>query len=240
VDVVHPTAEPEHRSVLSVLLPLKFGVGQYSLYLTGCVLFAIGATCFIEADLGTDPLDVFAIGLRDLTPLTIGMAQGLFAALMLAIWAGLERRVPSIWPFITFFFCGSMIDLWLHSGIIGRTPVSDAALMLVGVALCTWGSAYIIMSGIGIRAMDLVALSLVARTGRPFWLFKAVAEAALLVAGWALGGPIGVGTVFFLIFVGFLIQPVMTFNAHVVKLPNHALGHLHVPPAAIVVSDTAA
>jgi uncharacterized protein len=224
---------------MSVLLPLRFGIGQYSLYLAGCVLFAIGATCFIEANLGTDPLDVFALGLRDLTPLTVGMAQGLFAALMLTIWAGLERRVPSIWPFITFFFCGTMIDLWLHSGVIGRTPISDAALMLVGVALCAWGSALIIMSGIGIRAMDLVALSLVARTGRPFWLFKAVAEAALLAVGWALGGPIGVGTVFFLIFVGFLIQPVMTFNGRVLRLPNHALSHLHLPPPPARAASTA-
>jgi uncharacterized membrane protein YczE len=134
-----------------------------------------------------------------------------------------------------------MIDVWLHNGVIGRTPISDAALMLVGVALCAWGSALIIMSGIGIRAMDLVALSLVARTGRPFWLFKAVAEAALLAVGWALGGPIGVGTVFFLIFVGFLIQPVMTFNGRVLKLPNHALGHLHLPPPhARAASNTAA
>lgn len=222
---------------MSVVLPLRFGLGQYSLYLAGCVLFALGATCFIEANLGTDPLDVFALGLRDLTPLTVGMAQGLFAALMLAIWAGLERRVPSIWPFVTFFFCGTMIDLWLHNGVIGRTPISETALMLVGVALCAWGSALIIMSGIGIRAMDLVALSLVARTGRPFWLFKAVAEAALLAVGWALGGPIGVGTVFFLVFVGFLIQPVMTFNGRVFRLPNHALGHLHLPPPTTTVAS---
>lgn len=222
---------------MSVVLPLRFGLGQYSLYLAGCVLFALGATCFIEANLGTDPLDVFALGLRDLTPLTVGMAQGLFAALMLAIWAVLERRVPSIWPFVTFFFCGTMIDLWLHNGVIGRTPISETALMLVGVALCAWGSALIIMSGIGIRAMDLVALSLVARTGRPFWLFKAVAEAALLAVGWALGGPIGVGTVFFLVFVGFLIQPVMTFNGRVFRLPNHALGHLHLPPPTTTVAS---
>jgi uncharacterized membrane protein YczE len=240
VDISQPTREPENRSLFSVLLPLRFGVGQYSLYVAGCVLFALGATCFIEADLGTDPLDVFALGVRDLTPLTVGMAQGLFAALMLVIWAGLQRRVPSIWPFITFFFCGTMIDLWLHNGVIGRTPLSDAALMLVGVVLCTWGSAYIIMSGIGIRAMDLVALALVARTGRPFWQFKAIAEAALLAVGWVLGGPIGVGTVFFLVFVGFLIQPVMTFNGRVVGLPNHALGHLHLPSPARVASDRAA
>jgi uncharacterized protein len=215
--------------VMSTLLPLSFRRSQYALYLAGCVLFALGATCFIEAGLGTDPLDVFALGVRDVTPLTVGLAQGAFAALMLVVWAGLKRRVPSVWPFVTFFFCGSMIDLWLHTGILGQTPLADGILMFGGVALCALGSAYIIMSGIGIRAMDLVALALVERTGRPFWVFKAVSELLLLVAGWALGGPVGIGTVFFLVFVGFLIQPVMTLNGRLVGLPNHALPNLHLP-----------
>lgn len=224
----------DRRTVVSALLHLRFGKWQYALYLAGCVIFAIGATCFIEAGLGTDPLDVFALGLRDVSPLTVGMAQGLFAAVMLAIWAGMKRAVPSIWPFITFFFCGTMIDLWLHFGVLGRSMLPDTGLMLVGVALCALGSAYIIMSGIGIRAMDLVAIALVERTGRPFWLFKAGAEVLLLAMGWALGGPIGVGTMFFLIFVGLLIQPVMTLNGRLVGLPNHALDHLHMAPAATV------
>jgi uncharacterized protein len=234
------TATPLIRRVAtSTLLPLDYRRSQYTLYLAGCVLFAVGATCFIEAGLGTDPLDVFALGVRDVTPLTVGLAQGAFAALMLAIWAGLKRRTPSIWPFVTFFFCGSMIDLWLHSGILGRTPLAHSMLMLGGVALCALGSAYIIMSGIGIRAMDLVAIALVERTGRPFWLFKAVAEVLLLVVGWVLGGPVGIGTLFFLVFVGFLIQPVMALNGRLVGLPNYALPNLHLP-AQPRVSDQAA
>jgi uncharacterized membrane protein YczE len=226
------------RTLAATLLPVRYRRSQYALYLAGCVLFAVGATCFIEAGLGTDPLDVFALGLRDTTPLTVGLAQGGFAALMLAVWAGIERRVPSVWPFVTFFFCGSMIDLWLHAGVLGRTPLPDGALMLVGVGLCALGSAYIIMSGIGIRAMDLVALALAERTGQPFWAFKAVAEVLLLVVGWVLGGPVGVGTVFFLVFVGFLIQPVMTLNGRLVGLPNHALPH--VPTREPLVGERAA
>lgn len=218
------TGSLRRRSLLSTLLPLRFKASQYGLYLAGCVLFAIGATCFIEAGLGTDPLDVFALGLRDTTVLTVGLAQGLFAVLMLVMWSMLTHRVPSIWPFITFFFCGSMIDLWLHTGRLGDTPLGDYPLMIVGVALCALGSAYIIMSGIGIRAMDLVAIALAQRTRQPFWIFKAVFEAMLLAVGWALGGPVGVGTIFFLVFVGFLIQPVMDLNGRLVGLPNYGTG----------------
>jgi uncharacterized protein len=230
-ETARTTARLPRRGIGATLLPLRYARSQYGLYLAGCVLFAVGATCFIEAGLGTDPLDVFALGVRDNTPLTVGLAQGAFAALMLVVWAGLKRQVPSLWPFVTFFFCGTMIDLWLHTGLLGDTPLPDGALMLVGVGLCALGSAYIIMSGIGIRAMDLVAIALVERTGRPFWVFKAISEVALLATGWVLGGPVGVGTVFFLVFVGFLIQPVMTLNGKLVGLPNHALPDMHVAPA---------
>lgn len=217
-----------------VVLPLGHRRSQYGLYLAGCVLFSIGATCFIEAQLGTDPLDVFALGVRDHTPLTVGLAQGGIAALMLVVWTGLMRRAPSVWPFITFLFCGTLIDVLLATTWIANVATPDLALMLVGVGLCAFGSAYIIMSGIGIRAMDLVALALAERTGRPFWVFKAVLEALLLAVGWLLGGPVGVGTVFFLVFVGFLIQPVMTINARVARLPNYGTGPLHLGPLVAV------
>jgi len=219
-----------------VVLPLRHRRSQYGLYLAGCVIFSIGATCFIEAQLGTDPLDVFALGVRDHTPLTLGLAQGGFAALMLLVWTGLMRRAPSVWPFITFLSCGSLIDVLLATTWIANIATPDFALMLVGVGLCALGSAYIIMSGIGIRAMDLVALALAERTGRPFWVFKAVLEALLLTVGWLLGGPVGVGTVFFLVFVGFLIQPVMTLNTRVARLPNYGTGPLHSGVLATITS----
>ena len=53
--------------------------------------------------------------------------------------------------------------------------------MLTGVLLCAYGSSYIIMSGIGIRAMDLVAITMVQRWKAPFWVWKTVLELCLLV-----------------------------------------------------------
>lgn len=223
-----PRSSPVRR-IAATLLPLDYRAAQYALYLAGCLVFSLGATCFIEAGLGTDPLDVFALGVRDHTPLTIGLAQGGFAALMLLCWVGLQRRVPSIWPFVTFLFCGSVIDLLLAMEWIADVPVAAMPLMLFGVILCAFGSAYIIMSAIGIRAMDLVALALAERTNRPFWVYKAVLEALLLLVGWLLGGPVGLGTVFFLVFVGFLIQPVMSLNHRVVGVPNFT-AHTRISP----------
>jgi uncharacterized membrane protein YczE len=202
----------------------NFGRNQYLVYLAGCLLFSFGACCFIEAKLGTDPLDVFSLGLqKQASFVTIGMAQGGFALLMLLIWAAWNKKLPIVSPFITFFFCGSLIDVGRHYALAAKLPFAGYPLMLTGVLLCAYGSSYIIMSGIGIRAMDLVAITMVQRWKAPFWVWKTVLELCLLVSGYVMGGPVGVGTVCFVAFVDLLIQPMMIANAKFFGMMNHGL-----------------
>lgn len=210
---------------------------QYAIYLLGCVLFSFGANFFIYSKLGTDPLDVFSLGLlKHLSFMTVGLAQGGFAALCLLIWSVWNRRLPLLSPFVTFFLCGTLIDLCMGEkyrhgpNVASFVPLAPWPLMLVGVLLCAYGSSLIIMSGIGIRSMDLVAITMVRKWKVPFWAAKGVLEVLLLATGWLLGGPLGWGTVFFLGFVGWLIQPLMWMNGRLFRLPNYGL---HKPePAA--------
>jgi uncharacterized membrane protein YczE len=193
---------------------------KYILYAFGCVLFAAGATLFITSNLGTDPLDVLAIGMKNSYGWLIGTTQSVFAILCLLVWSMLNKwKFPPISTFLTFFICGYLIDGFLH--LLDHKHIFSPFLeMLAGVVLCTQASALIIMSGFGIRAMDLVAISLAKITKKPFWLYKGVAEVLLLVSGWLLGGVVGIGTVFFLVFVGWLIQPCIRFNAKL-GVPNY-------------------
>lgn len=205
---------------LFTALPPRALAARLGVYFSGCVVFAAGATLFIHSDLGTDPLDVLALGLKRHVPLTIGIAQAAIAAVCIAVWSIWNRRRPVLAPFITFFLCGSMIDLLLLADLswIGSVPS-----LAVAVALCAYGSALIIMSGIGIRAMDLIVISMTKRWKWPFWTAKAGVEAVLLVLGYVLGGPVGVGTLCFLVFVDGLIQPFMTLNRRALRLQNHGL-----------------
>ena len=185
---------------------------KYFLYLLGCVLFSIGATLFITSNLGTDPLDVLAIGMKETYGWLIGTTQSVFAIGCLIIWSALNKwKFPPISTFLTFFICGYLIDFFLY--LINYSHFFQPFIeMLVGIVLCTQASALIIMSGFGIRAMDLVAITLSEKTKKPFWLYKGIAEVLLLVTGWYLGGIVGIGTVFFLVFVGWLIQPCIRLN----------------------------
>jgi uncharacterized protein len=191
------------------------------LYILGCMVFSVGATSFIISGLGADPLDVFSVGIRNTFGLMIGTTQSIFAIICLIIWSSLNRwKFPPITTFLTFFLCGYMIDfgLWLTKNSSVSLPFIE---MIVGSIFCLQGSALILMSGFGIRAMDLVAIALSQTTNRPFWLFKGIIELLLLTLGWTLGGIVGLGTVMFLIIVGWGIYPCIRFNSRYLKIPNY-------------------
>jgi uncharacterized membrane protein YczE len=192
-------------------------------YLAGCLLFAMGAYLFIAAGLGTDPLDVFALGLLRHAPLTIGVAQAGVAIVCLLVVAAWTRRRPVLSPMFTFLFCGSVIDLLQAVEAARFLPLTPYPMMVVGTVLCAYGSALIIMSGFGIRAMDLLATVMVSRWQWPFWAAKGALEAVLLAAGWVMGGPVGVGTVCFLIGVDLLIQPLVWVNGSLLRIRNLGL-----------------
>jgi len=179
-------------------------------YFINCVVFSLGASYFIRSGLGTDPLDVFCLGIQNKVGLSIGTTQSLFALVCLLIWSAINSWMMPPWStFLTFFLCGYMIDLFRHNI---PTFSSGYTNMIIGSILCLQGSAGIIYSGFGIRAMDLVSISVERITGIKFWITKAVFETALLTLGWYMGGPVGIGTITFLVVVGYLIQPCITIN----------------------------
>ena len=146
---------------------------------------------------------------------------------MLLIWAIWNKKLPIVSPFVTFFFCGTLIDFGRHYKVAANVPFAHSAggypLMFLGVFVCAYASSYIIMSGIGIRAMDLVAITMVQRWKAPFWVWKTVLESCLLLSGYLMGGPVGVGTLCFLGIVDLLIQPMMIMNQRFFGMRNMGL-----------------
>ncbi|WP_280269225.1 YczE/YyaS/YitT family protein [Nocardia wallacei] len=191
-------------------------------YLSGAILFSLGAYFFIASHMGTDPLDTFALGLRRHIPVTVGIAQFGVALVCVLVVTGWARRRPPVSSLVTFFLCGSVIDLLLWSDWERSLP-SGYGMLVVATLLCAYGSALIIMSGLGIRAMDLVAIQALRTTGLPFWIGKGLIEGVLLLSGYLLGGPVGVGTVFFLVGVDLLIQPMMLLNRRILGLANQGM-----------------
>lgn len=202
------------------------------LYLAGCLVFSGGAYLFIHSNLGTDPLDVFALGLQEHIPVTVGLSQATVAAICLAVVAAWTRTRPLLSPLFTFFFCGSLIDLLRWSDPATALPLPAPGTLACAVLLCAYGSALIIMSGFGIRAIDLLALTMTSKWRWPFWAAKGIIEASLMAFGFLMGGPLGIGTICFLVGVDLLIQPLIRANSRVFRIPNLGLPeHVAAQPA---------
>jgi uncharacterized membrane protein YczE len=167
--------------------------------------------------MGTDPLDVFCLGVQKQFGLKIGTTQSIFAIVCLLVWSAMKNwRVPPFSTWLTFFLCGYMIDYMRY--LAEGWEVNKTVSLISGVILCLQGSAGIILSGFGIRAMDLVAIAAEELHGVKFWITKAMFETALLLVGWLMGGPVGIGTICFLVVVGYLIKPMVVLSQKVFPL----------------------
>lgn len=158
-------------------------------YGSGCLFFSAGAYLFIHSDMGTDPLDTFALGVLKHLPLTVGVVQTSVAVVCLAVVALWGRRRPPLSPLLTFFLCGSVIDVERKIDWMSHIHAPSILILIAATLFCAYGSALIIMSGFGIRAIDLVAIEATTQWRWPFWAGKGMIELSLLVTGFVLGGP---------------------------------------------------
>lgn len=96
---------------------------------------------------------------------------------------------------------------------------------MLGLALflCSYASALIIMSGIGIRIMDLLGITMVFKWRISFFLAKMVQEVGFFTSGYYLGGPFGLATIAFIFMVGPGISPLIWLNTTYLSLPNFGL-----------------
>jgi len=212
---------------------------QVLMYALGIVVFSLGAKGFIDAGLGTDPLDVLVIGMDSHLDIGLGACSSLVAIGFLIWWMLWNRKLPPLMPFVSTAAVGFLLDVWnavrLERFTIGMLPelsidgfgaplnLSAVLLDIVSLLMCAYGSALIIMSGIGIRIMDLVAITIMQKRGWSFFRAKMLLEIGLFTSGWLLGGPMGVTTVLFLFLVGPFIQPFMWANATYLRIPNHGI-----------------
>ena len=218
---------PDDRSpnLRAVEIP---GLDRVGMYLAGCLLFSLGVKLFVDAGLGVDPLHAMFVGIVhavDLPFVGIGLVAAAVTAGFLAVWSAWSRRLPPLATFLTMALVGFLVDLWNVVGLVRLTTAVLAPwpMMLAGLLLDAYASALIIMGGIGIRVMDLVAIAARRRYGCSFLAAKMALETGFFVAALVLGGPVGPGTVAFLILVAPFIPSFMWANGRLLRLPNHGL-----------------
>jgi uncharacterized protein len=168
---------------------------------SGLWLFGVGEAMIVHADLGNSPWTVFARGVAVHTPLSIGTATIVLSFLVMAVWIPL-RQAPGLGTILNAILIGIAIDVTLP-----LLPATDglgwrALLLAAGIAIIATGSGLYLTSYLGPGPRDGLMTALHHRTGRSLRLWRTVIESLALIAGFLLGGVVGVGTVAYAILIG--------------------------------------
>lgn len=169
--------------------------------LAGLVVFGVGDALVVRSVLGNAPWTVLAEGVSLVTPLTIGIATQVIGGLMLLAWIPLRER-PGLGTVLNIVVIGLAIDATLL--VVG--PIELLWLrwvsLLAGTALVGLGSGLYLLADLGPGPRDGLMTGLHRRTGWPVSAVRFGIEVSVLIAGWALGGTVGLGTLVFAVLIG--------------------------------------
>ncbi len=169
----------------------------------GLMLFGLSLALLVRAGLGLDPWDVFSQGVSKRTGLSLGQVTVLSSVLVLACWVPLRQR-PGVGTVGNAVVVGPVLDVGLGLIPSPQLVAVRAAFLLVALGGVAVATGLYVGAGWGPGPRDGLMTGLAAR-GLPIFAARAAIEVTVLLAGWVLGGQVGVGTVLFALAIGPLV-----------------------------------
>ena len=171
----------------------------------GLFLCACGIVAFLESRLGLPPWDVLHQGIANHTPLSFGLANELVAVVVLFLAWSLGSR-PGPGTLANAALIGLFVVLVQPLGFVQDLEswplAARAGLLAAGLVLFGVGTAFYIGAAFGAGPRDSLMLVGAFRSHVRIGVVRAVLEGTVLLAGFALGGRVGIGTLVFALLIG--------------------------------------
>ena len=167
----------------------------------GLAIFGLGDSLLIQSNIGNAPWTVFAQGLSERTGLLIGWTTAITSIFVLLIWIPLRER-PGFGTLSNIVLIALFIEIGIHIFPAQDNYLLGIVCALVGIALVGAGSALYITCGLGPGPRDGAMTGLHRVTGIRVSRVRLAIEVTVLLAGWALGGTLGLGTLLFALLIG--------------------------------------
>ena len=193
----------------------------------GLLVFAFGVHLTIFANIGLAPWDCLGMGVAKHTPLNYGLAMTLIAVAVLIADLLLKERIGF----------GTVIDALLTGNFVQMfndlNPLPEngslwlgIVIMLAGFVFMALGMWIYMLAGQCCGPRDSLLVGLGKRLRRlPIGLVEILLWAAVLLAGWLLGGPVGIGTLISTVGAGAVMQLVY----HLVRFEPRDVRHRDIP-----------
>jgi len=162
----------------------------------GLLVFAFGVHLTIYANIGLAPWDCLGMGVAKHTPLNYGLAMTAIAVAVLIVDLLLKERI-GFGTVIDALLTGNFVQMFndLNPLPENKSLWLGIPIMLAGFVFMALGMWIYMRAGQGCGPRDSLLVGLGKRLRRlPIGAVEILLWAAVLLAGWLLGGPVGIGT----------------------------------------------
>ena len=182
---------------------------RWSFFFIGLAVLGLGIAMTIKGKaFGIGPWDVFHYGLYEQFGLTIGSWSIITGFVLLGFTSLYTKTYPQIGAFLNMLLLGLFIDLFLYLLPDPGTLLLQGISFVSGVFVLGYGIGLYVTSGLGAGPRDGIMLLIIEKTGwRIDWVRNGI-EVVVLLLGWALGGPVGIGSVV----IAFMLGKIISFS----------------------------
>src|ERR1051325_2845666 len=191
-----------------MLKPVRWNtfVRDFLVIQIGFALFGLSIAMLIRSNLGTSPWAVLEVAFSKLTGITPGRMSIIVGFVVLLGALALHEKIG--WGTLSnIVFIGLWEDLFLglipsvENNLLFQGSMLLASIFLMGIATAIYIG---VDAGAGPR--DSLMLAVHRATRVSIRVARAAIEIIVVLVGWLLGGPLGVGTVIFALLIGPSVQ----------------------------------
>lgn len=202
---------------------LRIWIKRVALLLIGLTIAHLGVTLFLLADLGSDPFNVLIQGLFRFLPwpgfITHGYVHMGVSFLIILVLLVVDRSYIRIGTLLCMFLGGPIIDVFtiLLGGLINAQSAMALRLvaLVAGCVILAFGMTIVIQSKAGTGPNDLVAVVISDKTRWKFGVVRICVDVCFALAGFLLGGTVGLGTIICAFLVGPAAQIFMPLSGKI-------------------------
>ena len=202
---------------------LRIWIKRVILLLIGLTIAHLGVTLFLLADLGSDPFNVLIQGLFRFLPwpgfMTHGYVHMGVSFLIILVLLVVDRSYIRIGTLLCMVLGGPIIDVFtiLLGGLINAQSAMALRLvaLVAGCVILAFGMTIVIQSKAGTGPNDLVAVVISDKTRWKFGVVRICVDVCFALAGFLLGGTVGLGTIICAFLVGPAAQIFMPLSGKI-------------------------
>ena len=163
----------------------------------GLFVFSLGVHLTIRANLGLAPWDCLGMGISYHTPLNYGLSMTLMAVVILIIDVLMKEKI-GFGTIIDALLTGNFVQLFNDIDPFPETKSVFFGIIIIiaGLAIMAIGQYFYMKSAQCCGPRDALLVGLGKRMKRfPIGAVQIILWGTVLLIGWLLGGPVGVGTI---------------------------------------------